>query len=161
MQKQILWLIPLLYLSIGMIGSVKKAAASQEHELQEMLIKTESGETSSPEAFNKFNRWSNRRGLTCTAQDRGWEEHWGGHRNCRACLKHHGRCIETCKENYYICTVEGNNYDNTSPRTFHARARRQWRAEERAMNKCYRSYGSCILKGCDSESEVVSRRKCR
>lgn len=46
-------------------------------------------------------------GMRCSAQDTAWEEHFGGHRDCRECLRRHGRCIETCDFTEYSCVARG------------------------------------------------------
>ena len=53
--------------------------------------------------------------MSCTAQDMGWEEHWGGHGGgpsemdaCRDCLSSHGSCRYSCSVQQFRCTSQFN-----------------------------------------------------
>lgn len=101
--------------------------------------------------------------VSCRAGDAGWEEHWGGHSSCGECLKKHGRCIETCTQTYYSCRavgVEGyGDYERTIE--FEALAPNRWRAQDKALERCWRSgASSCSVRDCNSQSETVSRKNC-
>jgi hypothetical protein len=101
--------------------------------------------------------------LTCYAADAGWEEHWGAHKTCSECLSHHGRCNETCSQNYYRCTVVGETGYGNSQREmeFVGFGNSRWEAERDARNQCWRAHASgCNDYKCNSESEVVSRKGC-
>lgn len=100
-------------------------------------------------------------GYQCNYVDAGWEEHRGGHDSCGECLSRHGKCIETCYEEYYECTVEGTD-NSGQTREFSVRGSSQWRAEDDAMRRCYDlRYSDCESKGCNQEQEVISRRRCQ
>lgn len=99
--------------------------------------------------------------IQCTAQDNGWEEHWGGHSTCGECVRKHGNCIETCSRNYYVCQVEG--IDRNGRRYIsEGRAESRYQAEDDAMRACYYyRYQNCRVTSCNQNSETVSRRSCR
>lgn len=99
--------------------------------------------------------------LTCRAYDNGWEEHWGGHGDCRSCLAAHGDCTERCSREEYQCEAEGLRNGRTE--TYRGRGNDRWSAEEQALREC-RFYGRaerCTIKTCRSSSQEVSRRACR
>lgn len=100
--------------------------------------------------------------VVCSASDRGWEEHMSGHSSCGACLQHHGRCIETCKEVTYLCEVEGTNYRGVRS-VFRAVGVDRYAAESEARRKCEwnRDMRSCYTLRCNTQENVVSRRDCR
>ncbi|MBY0554958.1 hypothetical protein K2P97_10550 [bacterium] len=99
--------------------------------------------------------------VTCRADDRGYEEHGGGHYSCGECLQHHGECIETCSSNMYECRVDG--YDRYGRLvSFLGRGYDQWRAQDEALNACRYNYATnCYVNGCSNRQDVVSRRDCR
>ena len=100
--------------------------------------------------------------VTCTAADRGWEEHAGGHYSCGECVAYHGNCLETCRSNDFQCTVEGRD---AYGRVFavHGRGYDRWQAENEALRNCrYQSYaGHCYVRGCNQQTYIVSQRSCR
>lgn len=100
--------------------------------------------------------------VVCSAGDRGWEEHSGGHGSCGSCLQQHGRCVETCKEVTYMCEVEGTNYYGVRS-VFRAVGVDRYAAESEARRKCEwnRDMRSCYTLSCRAEENVVSRRDCR
>lgn len=107
--------------------------------------------------------YSDRGQVTCKASDAGWEEHWGGHDSCGECLSRHGKCEETCSQQFYSCVVEGKTGRGHVERTieFQATGSTRWDAEDRARDRCWRSHATgCRLVTCDSESEVISRKGC-
>ena len=107
-------------------------------------------------------RHDRRRGSSrsCSAEDRGWEEHYGGHQSCQSCLRKHGSCIETCEKKTYECKVKGFNYDDDWERTFKGKARRRQKAKNKAIDRCYDAgYDSCYSQGCDSSYSTV-RSEC-
>lgn len=99
-------------------------------------------------------------GYSCRADDRGWEEHGGGHYSCGECLQHHGECIETCSANSHECRVDG--YDRSGRLvSFMGRSPDYYRAQEEAMRNCQYSYATnCYYVSCQQREEVVSRRNC-
>lgn len=99
--------------------------------------------------------------VTCRADDRGYEEHGGGHYSCGECLQYHGECIETCSSNMYECRVDG--YDRYGRLvSFTGRGYDQWRAQDDALNACRYNYATnCYVNGCSNRQDVVSRRDCR
>lgn len=100
--------------------------------------------------------------VVCSAGDRGWEEHGGGHGSCGSCLQHHGRCVETCKEVTQLCEVEGTSY-NGARSIFRAVGVDRYAAESEARRKCEwnRDMRFCHTISCRAEENVVSRRDCR
>jgi len=105
-------------------------------------------------------RWGGGSGYRCVARDNGYEEHWGGHRDCRSCLQKHGNCTETCYDEYYVCTASGTDRNGVS-RDFQSDGRDRWDAQDRAERRCRRAgYNNCFSRTCDSQDEVVSRRGC-
>lgn len=96
----------------------------------------------------------------CSFEDKGWEEHGGGHDSCEECLRHHGKCIRTCYEETYKCTVLGTDRYGAT-REFIEVGSSQWRLEQRAMDRCdYLRYERCEPKGCQKETNVISRNRC-
>ncbi|MCC7405243.1 MAG: hypothetical protein IT288_12665 [Bdellovibrionales bacterium] len=102
-----------------------------------------------------------RYGVTCSAQDNGWEEHWRGHDSCFSCLREHGNCTETCSQSFHVCTAEGD--DGHGRRyTTDGSGETEWEARDNAQRNCQwdRLYG-CRIVRCDRQEEVISRRSCR
>jgi hypothetical protein len=103
--------------------------------------------------------------VTCTASDSGWEEHFGGHRDCDLCLSRHGNCTETCSVQQYNCRVEGRVFDywtnGTRIEVFYGRGNSRWEAEEQAMSDCRWARAECMAPTCTLDTQVVSRRSCR
>ncbi|WII73582.1 hypothetical protein QJS83_06815 [Bdellovibrio sp. 22V] len=98
--------------------------------------------------------------VTCSATDDGWEEHWGGHRDCRECLKKHGDCIETCSAKFYTCQAEGIDYRGYRT-TIEGRGDYRYSAEREAIDRCQYRYDNCRIVSCSETNETVSRRSCR
>lgn len=98
--------------------------------------------------------------VTCTASDRGWEEH-GPHYSCHDCLRHHGTCIETCSQNTVECQAEG--VDHYGRRlNFVGMGSDDWSARNEALRACQYNYASnCYVTSCQSRQNVISRRSCR
>ncbi len=111
--------------------------------------------------------WGRRPGrgvITCSAADRGWEEHWTGHADCRECLRKHGECIESCEQtfNYRACKFEGRDRTGRT-QMFEGQDEDRRQAELEAENKCFRAgYRDCRFVRCDlnQERELISRRSC-
>lgn len=103
--------------------------------------------------------------VTCQADDAGYEEHYGGHRNCRECLQVHGECVETCSRitETYTCNYQG-IYPDGRTQMFTGFGQTQYQAEQDAVYQC-RRYGlyDCRYAGCDvrRDQDVISRRSCR
>jgi len=119
--------------------------------------------------FSSFD--SDRRGrLECTASDRGWEEHWGGHRDCRECLRKHGKCVEKCYINEFVATAEG--YNHGYRYTEMASGDSRWEAERRAIRRCEmrgdrgrrgrhgRDNNRCRVINVESRKNLYSNRNC-
>lgn len=100
--------------------------------------------------------------LTCSVQDNGWEEHWGGHRSCQECLGKHGSCVETCSTSYFTCKAEGVDYRGYKM-TLEGRGQSRYESERQVMDLCQRNYryNNCRIVSCNENSETVSRRSCR
>lgn len=98
--------------------------------------------------------------VTCSARDRGWEEH-GGHGSCHECLRKHDRCIETCGVQYYVCRAEGTDRRGNRA-TFEGRAQYRFTAEDQAIYSCQNNrYVNCRVTSCSTSTETVSSRSCR
>ncbi|WP_413558649.1 hypothetical protein [Bdellovibrio sp. HCB209] len=100
------------------------------------------------------------RNVTCSATDKGWEEHWGGHSDCNSCLKKHGSCTETCSAEYYSTTVKGRDYRGYEM-TVESRGASRYEAEREALRSCNYKYSDCRVISTNSQSETVSRRSCK
>lgn len=96
--------------------------------------------------------------VTCSAQDKGWEEH-SAHRSCGECLAHHGRCIETCSTSDYTCEAQGVDYRGNVTR-FVGQASDRYQAENQALRNCSYNSSRCQILSCRSSEQVVSRREC-
>lgn len=104
--------------------------------------------------------------VTCSATDNGWEEHFGGHSDCRSCLAKHGSCTERCTIAQYRCQAEGRVRDHRTGRTrvetFFGQGSSRWDAEDEALRDCRWSRAeSCQIKTCLTDQREVSRRSCR
>lgn len=101
------------------------------------------------------------RGVTCRAYDNGWEEHWGGHSSCEACMQdHHGSCTEICSATQYECVAVGVDRRGGT-RQIPVRAPDRWSAEREALNRCSYRLDNCRIESCDQRNEEVSRSSCR
>jgi len=100
--------------------------------------------------------------VTCTAGDRGWEEHSGGHYSCGECLSYHGSCVETCRSVDVECRAEGRDAYGRVYSAF-GRGYDRWQAESDAMRNCqYNAYGArCYIVTCNQRQNIVSQRNCR
>jgi len=100
--------------------------------------------------------------VTCAATDVGWEEHFGGHRDCGSCLQKHDRCTETCSIQSFSCTSKGRTAEGRVL-VFRGEGRTRWEAENEARRRCdwNRNVRGCIIDACGTRSQVVSRRSCR
>ena len=99
--------------------------------------------------------------ISCRAEDKGWEEHFGGHGSCGECVRYHGRCVETCSANTVDCQVDGQDQYGRNV-TFYGRAGDQYQSEELAMYNCRYNYAyNCRVVQCNQHQDVVSRRDCR
>ena len=107
--------------------------------------------------YDRRGRYEN---VVCSAEDKGWEEHWGGHSSCDVCLSKHGECVESCHEQSYRCTAEGSDQTG-STQTFQAQDITRWRAEDEALYRCQRYLYNCRITSCQEEQQLVSRRDCR
>lgn len=98
--------------------------------------------------------------VTCSARDRGHEEH-RNHRSCGECLRKHGQCIETCAVNYTVCRAEGEDrYGRRA--SFEGHAQSQYESQRNALYSCERDrrFRNCRVVSCSNSSETVSRRRC-
>lgn len=98
---------------------------------------------------------------TCTARDRGHEEHWGGHRSCRDCLYDHGECTYSCSIENFQCYASGVD-QNGQQRTFEAYSDySEYDARDRALERCYGSQlRDCRVVDCQVRSYVTERGRC-
>lgn len=99
-------------------------------------------------------------GLVCNVADRGWEEHRNGHKTCEECLKHHGRCVETCSLSYYTCEATGRDHNGSSI-TLTGSGEDRWEAERNALRHCERNFERCSSRGCSSKSQTITRKECK
>lgn len=97
--------------------------------------------------------------ISCNAVDKGWEEHFGGHRNCDDCLKKHGKCVETCSLEYYTCEATGIDSLGGSI-TVKGSGDDRWEAESNARRHCDRNFRNCSVSNCNSKAETISKRTC-
>ncbi|MBS1972456.1 MAG: beta-sandwich domain-containing protein [Bdellovibrionales bacterium] len=102
--------------------------------------------------------------ISCSATDKGWEEHWGGHGSCGECLKKHGECIETCTATDVV--VYGTGYDvygriakfeGRGGDSYDARRDMQQVCDYYRLTRCESDPG----KSDSTNSDVVSRRSCK
>ncbi|MGE4131865.1 MAG: hypothetical protein AB7F86_09505 [Bdellovibrionales bacterium] len=99
--------------------------------------------------------------MGCTATDRGWEEHFGGHGSCDECLRRHGSCVERCNIEQFQCIASGYRWGRRAEFEGYGQSRReaQWDAvrncENRGGRNCQVDRGSCRS---ETRSEV---RECR
>lgn len=100
--------------------------------------------------------------VTCSASDKGWEEHFGGHGSCGSCLQKHSSCVEKCQEIREVCEVEGRDY-NGRLSVFVGRGADRWAAEAEARRQCEwnRNMRSCMVTTCRQEAQTISTRSCR
>lgn len=122
--------------------------------------------------------------VNCTAQDLGWEEHWGGHgggpselRACQECLQSHGDCRFNCSVEQFRCTAQFNpavpavvpgqpQPSLPAPSTFTGDLRQdQGSAQDSATLRCMQAtqgqQGYCSVTGCNRENQVVRSGRCR
>lgn len=108
------------------------------------------------------NRGNNK--VTCSASDKGWEEHWGGHSTCEKCQSKHGDCTETCEATDTV--VYGTGYDVYGRiAKFEGRGGDSYDARNDMRRVCdYYRLSRCesdSSKSDSTHSEVISRRSCR
>ncbi|MBO9667624.1 MAG: hypothetical protein J7501_12520 [Bdellovibrio sp.] len=97
--------------------------------------------------------------VRCSARDKGWEEHWGGHEDCNSCMKKHGECVESCSLNYVTCEARGVDYLGNAISVKGA-GNERYEAESNAVRLCQRNFQNCSVVNCTSEAENVSSRRC-
>lgn len=104
----------------------------------------------------------NRGRVTCSAQDRGWEEHWSGHSSCGECVQRHGNCVESCYEVKQVCEVQGTDYYGRT-QIFIAQGPDRWMAENEARRRCEwnRDMRYCQVTSCRQDNQLISTRSCR
>lgn len=96
---------------------------------------------------------------TCSYTDRGWEEHWGGHRSCGECTQKHGRCVESCSINYYKCEARGVDAAGGAV-TLKGNGQNRWDAERNALKYCQRYFNNCSVTSCNTQNEPLFSREC-
>jgi hypothetical protein len=122
-----------------------------------------------------------RQEIVCNATDKGWEEHWGGHRSrgydlprlergaCGECLRKHGTCNFRCVTEEVRCSArfvpERSNGGFESEVWGDSRPRR-WDAEDSALDRCWRRNrgraGRCEPTGrCSDVGRHMSGGRCR
>lgn len=122
-----------------------------------------------------------RASLECSAGDRGWEEHWGGHVSrgwdlgrsaaeaCRLCKQPtgpHGECTVTCSEPMQACRWEFVPDQGPAQEGGWGRPEQDsWRAEEEALDRCRREnwgrQGRCRVSRCERQDRTLLRERCR
>jgi len=104
---------------------------------------------------NNFNS-----GLRCQATDDGWEEHFGGHSSCGACLREHQDCTMRCYEDQFTAVAEGRNQYGELE-TVTAMDRDRLYAGERALDRCYsQRLSNCRIVDTDTDSRLVRSERC-
>ena len=99
-------------------------------------------------------------GLRCQATDNGWEEHFGGHSSCGACLREHQDCTLKCYQDEYVATAEGRNRNGELVRVT-AMDRDDFNAREKALERCCRSrLDNCYVIDTDTNSRLVRSDRC-
>ena len=99
-------------------------------------------------------------GLRCQATDNGWEEHFGGHQSCNACLREHENCTLKCYQDEFVAIAEGRNQYGELVRV-RAMDRDEFYARERALEQCYRSrLDNCYVIDTDTNSRLVRSDRC-
>ena len=99
-------------------------------------------------------------GPACASFDFGWEEHFGGHRDCRDCMARHGRCYEDCNFSEFSCVAQGQKWG----RLFEVEERGydERDTEDRALWACHNRGGNyCRLIGRCNRADRSERRECR
>ncbi len=100
--------------------------------------------------------------VSCRASDSGWEEHWGGHSDCGACLDKHGSCVEVCSATMYACDAQGIDRNGNSKVVSGKSQSDRRSAMNEALDECeFQGLTECRTENCRSNNEVVSRRTCR
>lgn len=101
-------------------------------------------------------------GMSCSASDKGYEEHWGGHSSCSECqIKHHGSCTERCNRDEFNCTAEGTRSDGSTD-SVTAFDEREMYARDRALERCYNlRMSACRVSSCTNSPVEVSSRSCQ
>lgn len=97
-------------------------------------------------------------GARCTAHDRKWEEHFGGHRSCEECERRHGRCVEVCEYLQVECVAVGTRWGR--PAEFEGYGNNRREARWRALENCERRGGrNCYAdpRRCREQSNQESR----
>lgn len=119
-----------------------------------------------PEVVYLSYPFSNRgnQNISCSASDKGWEEHWGGHSTCQKCMEKHGDCTETCTATDTV--VYGTGYDVYGRiAKFEGRGGDSWDARRDMQSVCdYYRLSRCESdsgKSDSTHSDVISRRSCR
>jgi len=102
-----------------------------------------------------------RGGETCTARDRGHEEHWGGHGSCRSCLREHGDCNYTCSVDSFQAEATGQRRDGSSDRFVAYSDYSDFDARDRALERCYDArLDNCYISNSDVRRVVTERGRC-
>jgi len=100
--------------------------------------------------------------VTCSASDKGWEEH-GAHSSCGVCLEKHGQCTETCQvKDTVVYGVGIDPYGRIAK--FEGRGGSRYEAQDNLRRVCdYYRLSRCESdpgKSDSTHSEVISRRSC-
>ena len=101
-------------------------------------------------------------GFSCTYNDAGFEEHFGGHGSCSSCLKSHGECNEECSATSYSCTASGTSTAGAVETTEGFSDFSENDARDRALDRCVMAGNkNCVVADCDPERKLISSRSCR
>jgi hypothetical protein len=93
------------------------------------------------------------------AEDRGYEEHGGGHASCYDCLREHGRCVETCYARQFECVATGRDRWGNLNSVRLAYPDRRY-TETEVLRVCSQTMYNCRVDTCNDVSQVESRRDC-
>lgn len=98
-------------------------------------------------------------GYRCVAMDRGWEEHFGGHRSCQECNARHGNCVEQCTYSEFVCVAEGYRWGR--PFQMEEYGYDEYDTQRRALWACQRRGGEgCRLIGPCNRADRTERHEC-
>lgn len=102
-----------------------------------------------------------RGGLSCVANDAGYEEHNGGHYSCGECLREHDNCVETCTEVGNVqCEAQGYNRRGRLV-SFVGEGYDQRDAQNDALDQCDYRASNCRVVRCGQARGRSTSRDCR
>ena len=104
-------------------------------------------------------------GFSCTYNDAGFEEHFGGHGSCSSCLKSHGECNEECSATSFACSASGTSLSGNGGTMETAEGYSDFSesdARDRALDRCVMAGNkNCVVDDCEPQRKLISSRSCR